>query len=208
MGVARPEQVIDVLGLWGDASDNIPGVPGIGEKTASKLIAQYGSVENLLEHAEELKGKQRENLEQYREQALLSKRLATINLAVPLELRLDDLKLRPANEEAVKRLLIEFEFNAIGRRLFGDELQGRTRVRESVNGTPQGAHDSAYSPGIGRRANPIPTAHETGSRRRGSTHSSSAGSERELTSTLRSTATEDGSAAAVRGVRARATGSG
>jgi len=122
-GVARPEQVIDVLGLWGDTSDNIPGVPGIGEKTASKLIAQYGSVENLLEHAQELKGKQRENLEQYRDQALLSKRLATINLAVPLELRLDDLKLRPADEEAVKRLLIEFEFNAIGRRLFGDDFK-------------------------------------------------------------------------------------
>jgi DNA polymerase-1 len=122
-GVAQPEQVIDVLGLWGDASDNIPGVPGIGEKTASKLVSQYGSVENLLQHAQELKGKQRESLEQYRDQALLSKRLATINLAVPLELRLDDLKLRPANEEAVKRLLIEFEFNAIGRRLFGDDFK-------------------------------------------------------------------------------------
>jgi DNA polymerase-1 len=122
-GVAQPEQVIDILGLWGDASDNIPGVPGIGEKTASKLVAQYGSVENLLQHAQELKGKQRESLEQHRDQALLSKRLATINLAVPLELRLDDLKLRPADEEAVKRLLIEFEFNAIGRRLFGDDFK-------------------------------------------------------------------------------------
>src|SRR5205814_2312961 len=62
-GVERPEQVIDIIGLWGDASDNIPGVPGIGEKTASKLIAQYGSVENLLARTGELKGKLRENLE-------------------------------------------------------------------------------------------------------------------------------------------------
>src|SRR6267378_670915 len=78
-GIERPEQVIDIIGLWGDASDNIPGVPGIGEKTASKLIAQYGTVENLLAHTSELKGKLHENVEQHREQALLSKRLATIN---------------------------------------------------------------------------------------------------------------------------------
>src|SRR5947209_11889531 len=68
-GVQRPEQVIDVIGLWGDTSDNIPGVPGIGEKTAGKLIAQYASVENLLAHTAELKGKLRENLEKYRDQA-------------------------------------------------------------------------------------------------------------------------------------------
>src|SRR6185437_4132420 len=74
-GIERPEQVIDILGLWGDASDNIPGVPGIGEKTAGKLISQYGSVENLLAHTTELKGRLRENLEKSREQALLSKRL-------------------------------------------------------------------------------------------------------------------------------------
>src|SRR5439155_19337360 len=83
-GIEQPEQVIDIIGLWGDASDNIPGVPGIGEKTASKLIAQYGSVENLLAHTNDLKVKLRENLEQHRDAALLSKRLATINCEVPL----------------------------------------------------------------------------------------------------------------------------
>src|SRR6266404_8399127 len=82
-GVERPEQVIDIIGLWGDASDNIPGVPGIGERTASKLIAQYGNVENLLAQTGELKGKLRENLERQRHQALLSKRLATINCNTP-----------------------------------------------------------------------------------------------------------------------------
>src|SRR5438093_4904462 len=122
-GVERPDQVIDIIGLWGDASDNIPGVPGIGEKTASKLIAQYGSVENLLAHSGELKGKLRENLEQYRDQALLSKRLATINCETPIEVDLNTLKLRLPDEDKLKQLLIEFEFNSIGRRLFGEDFK-------------------------------------------------------------------------------------
>src|SRR6266542_1883348 len=122
-GVQRPDQVIDVLGLWGDTSDNIPGVPGIGEKTASKLIAQYGSVENLLAHTGELKGKLRENLEKYRDQALLSKRLATINCETPIEIDLNDLKLRLPDEDKLKQLFVEFEFNSIGRRLFGEDFK-------------------------------------------------------------------------------------
>src|SRR3989441_2370824 len=122
-GVERPDQVSDIIGLWGDASDNIPGVPGIGEKTASKLIAQYGSVENLLAHTGELKGKLRENLEKFRDQALLSKRLATINCETPIAVELDGLKLRLPNEDKLKQLLIEFEFNSIGRRLFGEEFK-------------------------------------------------------------------------------------
>src|SRR5438477_4964676 len=87
-GVQRPEQVIDIIALWGDASDNIPGVPGIGEKTAMKLIGQYGSVENLLAHTSELTGKVKESLEANREQALLSKRLATINCSTPIDVDL------------------------------------------------------------------------------------------------------------------------
>src|SRR5436309_4603808 len=122
-GIERPDQVIDIIGLWGDTSDNIPGVPGIGEKTASKLIAQYGTVENLLVHSGELKGKLRENLDKHREQALLSKRLATINCSTPIEVSLESLKLRPQNEGQLKRLLVEFEFNSIGRRLFGDDFK-------------------------------------------------------------------------------------
>jgi len=122
-GVQKPEQVIDVLGLWGDASDNIPGVPGIGEKTAAKLIAQYGSVEELLARSAELKGKLRENLEAHRDQALLSKRLATINCDVPIVVDLDSLQLQSPNVDQLKRLLIEFEFNSIGRRLFGDDFK-------------------------------------------------------------------------------------
>src|SRR5256712_5922744 len=138
-GIERPEQVIDIIGLWGDASDNIPGVPGIGEKTAIKLIAQYGSVERLVSHTSELKGKLRENVEQHRDQAFLSKRLATINCEVPIDIDLESLKLRPPNEPALKQLLIEFEFNSIGRRLFGDDFKaGRGFAREAPVTGPAG----------------------------------------------------------------------
>jgi DNA polymerase I len=122
-GIQRPEQVIDIIALWGDTSDNIPGVPGIGEKTASKLIGQYGSVENLLAHAGELKGKLKESLETQRDNALLSKRLATINCQSPCDVDLETLKLQPMNEEAVKQLCVEFEFHTIGKRLFGENFR-------------------------------------------------------------------------------------
>ena len=120
--VQRSEQVIDILGLWGDASDNIPGVPGIGEKTAKKLVAQYGGVEQLIENIDELKGKQRENVENNKEQALLSKKLATIIIDVPVDLDWDDLRLEDKNNEAVSGIFIEFEFNSLGKRILGKEF--------------------------------------------------------------------------------------
>ena len=120
------EQVIDILGLWGDASDNIPGVPGIGEKTAKKLVAQYGGVEQLIENIDQLKGKQRENVENNKEQALLSKKLATIIIDVPVNLDWDDLQLEDKNSDAVAGIFIEFEFNSLGKRLLGkDFVAGR-----------------------------------------------------------------------------------
>jgi len=116
----------------GDTSDNIPGVPGIGEKTASKLIGQYGSIENLLAHTGELKGKLKETLETHREQALLSKRLATINCETPCDIDLEQLRISKMNDEAVKAICIEFEFNTIGKRLFGEAFNsGRGFVAES-----------------------------------------------------------------------------
>jgi DNA polymerase-1 len=135
-GVQRPEQVVDVLALMGDSSDNIPGVPGIGEKTAIKLIGEFGTVDTLLTRAAELKGRVRESLETHRELALLSKKLATILCDAPCSVNLSSLKLRPPDEEKVKQLLVEFEFNSIGRRLFGEDFkagrgfqQGRTDDR-------------------------------------------------------------------------------
>ncbi len=122
-GVARVGQVIDMLGLQGDASDNIPGVPGVGPKTARKLIADYDSVENLLEHTAELKGKLKERLEENRAQALLSKRLATIDCHAPISLELEELVCHPLDEPRLRALFVEFEFNALGRRLFGEEFK-------------------------------------------------------------------------------------
>jgi DNA polymerase-1 len=147
-GVEKPEQVIDILGLWGDASDNIPGVPGIGEKTASKLILQFGSVENLLAHAAELKGKQRENVEANREQALLSKRLATINCSVPIAVDLESLKVQEPDAGQLKGLLIEFEFNSIGRRLFGSDFKAG-RGFEARTQAPSASERAADSTAIG-----------------------------------------------------------
>ncbi|RYD36941.1 MAG: DNA polymerase I, partial [Verrucomicrobiaceae bacterium] len=142
--VRRPEQVIDVLGLWGDVSDNIPGVPGIGEKTAKALIAEYGSVENLLANTGKLKGKQKENLIQHAEQARLCRELATIQLDVPLDIKLDALIRQPMNDEAVQALLVEFEFNVLGRRLFGDDFKaGRGFHRRDAAAPVAGANVDA-----------------------------------------------------------------
>lgn len=122
-GIERPDQVVDVLALMGDSTDNIPGVPGIGEKTAIKLISQYGTVENLLAHSAELKGRTKEMLEQHAESARVSKRLATILCDVPCPVDLDSLKTQPFDEEKLRGLLMEFEFNSIGRRLFGEDFK-------------------------------------------------------------------------------------
>ncbi|MDF1823235.1 MAG: DNA polymerase I [Verrucomicrobiales bacterium] len=121
--VEDPLQTIDILGLWGDASDNIPGVPGIGEKTAKKLVAQFGSIEGLLEHTDQLKGKQKENVEGNREQALLSKKLVTIMTDAPVGVTFDEIEISERNDEELKSLFVEFEFNSLGKRLFGSDFE-------------------------------------------------------------------------------------
>jgi DNA polymerase I len=119
-GVAEPRQIIDLLGLMGDASDNIPGVPGVGPKTAQKLIAEFGSIENLLANTAKLKGKQKEQVETHSDQALLSKELATIILDVPVRVTWEDLVVSPRDEDAIKALFNEFEFRSLTKRLFGE----------------------------------------------------------------------------------------
>ena len=107
--IKQIKQVIDILGLAGDTSDNIPGVPGIGPKTAQKL-SDYGSVEEVLKNTDKLKGKQKENLEVYKEQAILSKKLVTINCDVPIEISPADLVLSEVNHDLLKKLMVKFEF--------------------------------------------------------------------------------------------------
>lgn len=129
--IQRVDQVIDILGLMGDSSDNIPGVPGIGPKTAQKLIAKYETVEGLLAHTDELKGKQKERVIENRDQALLSKRLVTIQLDVPVNADLDSFLWKQFDQEKLKALLMELEFDTIGKRLFGKSFssaQSRANV--------------------------------------------------------------------------------
>lgn len=115
-------QVIDILGLWGDSVDNIPGIPGIGEKTAKKLVAEYGSVEGLIENVDKLKGKQKENVENFAQQGLDSKKLATILLDVPIDFDAEKMVLRDPDKVALEPLFSELEFRTLGKRVFGNDF--------------------------------------------------------------------------------------
>ncbi len=121
-GIERPDQVIDLLGLMGDAVDNIPGVPGVGEKTAAKLIQTYGSVEGLYENVDKLTGKLAEAVRNNKEQAFLSKALARIELNVPIEFDEDFLKISKPNADILSPLLDELEFRTLRKRLLPDEV--------------------------------------------------------------------------------------
>lgn len=120
--VERPEQVIDILGMWGDAVDNIPGIPSVGEKTAKKLIAQYGSMENVIANAHEIKGKVGESIAANAEQGLISKKLATIVLDVPIDVTDEQLHIDPPNKERLAEIFTELEFRTIGRKVLGADF--------------------------------------------------------------------------------------
>ncbi|MFO7964289.1 MAG: DNA polymerase I [Desulfobacterales bacterium] len=110
----EPARLVDIMGLWGDTSDNIPGVPGIGEKTAKDLIQQYGSLENLYDHLDRItKKKQKENLEDFREQAFLSRKLVTINSNVPVYFDPERLKADPPDFEKLFDLFTQLEFRQL-----------------------------------------------------------------------------------------------
>jgi len=120
-GVSKPEQVIDLLGLMGDASDNIPGIPGVGEVTARKLIEEFTSVENIIKNSAAIKNpKLRDKVEAYKEQALVSKQLATIILNVPVEFGENALQYREPDKQKLKDLLAELEFKTFAKRVFDD----------------------------------------------------------------------------------------
>ena len=119
--IESPLQVIDMLGLMGDSSDNIPGCPGVGEKTAQKLIAQYGSIENLLSNSEELKGALKTKVETNKDMITFSKFLATIKTDVPIELNLEELKRETPDEEALRKIFEELEFRTLIERVLGKE---------------------------------------------------------------------------------------
>ncbi|MEY3411947.1 MAG: hypothetical protein RIQ70_633 [Bacteroidota bacterium] len=132
-GVKNVDQVRDILGLQGDAVDNIPGIPGIGEKTAIKLIEEYGSVENLIANSHELKGKLRENVETFAAQGLMSKELATIFLDVPIDFDEDAMIYTGAIKEQLVPLFEELEFRNLHKRVFGEELPSTSFAKPASN---------------------------------------------------------------------------
>ncbi len=139
--IANVDQVRDILGLQGDASDNIPGIPGIGAKTAVKLLKEYGSVENLVANSDKLKGKQRENVENFGKQGILSKELATIVLDVPVDFDEKALKYEGFDEPKLKAMFEELEFRNLANRIFGGASTGTIKPENTqlsmFGSTPQ-----------------------------------------------------------------------
>lgn len=137
-GIERPEQVIDILGLMGDAVDNIKGVKGIGEKGAAKLIQEWGSVESIYENIDKIKGAAKEKLLAGKQDALDSKKLATILLDAPVPFEPDKLIIEPPDKEKLAALFSELEFRTLGKRILGDDF--------AVN-APRAASTEASTPG-------------------------------------------------------------
>ncbi len=137
--IERVDQVIDILGLQGDSVDNIPGIPGIGAKTAVKLLKLYDSVEGIIEHAHELKGKQQEKVIAFADQGRLSKQLATIDLEVPVDFSAEDCLINEPNKEALKSIFSELEFRSLATQILGEtepqqgSLFGREKAKQTVN---------------------------------------------------------------------------
>ena len=126
--LTSPTQMIDLLGLMGDASDNIPGCPGVGPKRAETLLADFGSIENLLENTNKLKGALKKNVKENKEQILLSKHLVTIKTDVPLEIDIDSLDRKPINEDAVRTIFEDLEFRTLLNRVLGVEPEAKRAV--------------------------------------------------------------------------------
>nr|BFF39529.1 DNA polymerase I [Tenacibaculum mesophilum] len=153
-GVENPLQVIDFLGMMGDSVDNIPGLPGVGEKTAKKFLAAYGSMEGLFENTHELKGKMREKVEANQELGLLSKKLATIMLDVPVELELDKLVFEQPNIEATKEIFTELEFRRLTENFLktfapSEETTAAVEIPKTTKTSAAGQFDLFAAPGGG-----------------------------------------------------------
>jgi len=130
-------QVIDILGLMGDAVDNIPGIAGVGEKTAAKLLAEYGTLEKVLENADTIKGALGEKIRNGREAAIMSKKLATIITDVPLKFHEEDFRIKDLNKDKLKEVFADLEFKTLGKRILGDDFN-------VFNTAPQGVQTDLF----------------------------------------------------------------
>jgi DNA polymerase-1 len=147
-------QLIDILGLMGDTADNIPGIPGVGEKTAIQLIKDFDSVENLYLNTDKLKGKLKEKVELNKDKAILSKRLATITLDIPIELHDEQLTRKEINKEALREVFKELEFRAIAQKVLGEDVSGG--LAEQWQGNKPAAVKETNAPAL-KKTNPAQT---------------------------------------------------
>jgi DNA polymerase-1 len=153
-GIKSVDQVIDVLGLMGDAVDNIPGIPGVGEKTAAKLLQEYGTLENVLKNAGNIKGKLGEKVAAGKELAILSKKLATIITNVPVEFHEEDFKVKEMNKDALKEVFAELEFKTLGKRVLGEDFSITVANKDFIKKEqPQGVQTDLF----GNIVSPIQT---------------------------------------------------
>ncbi|HRE51801.1 MAG TPA: 5'-3' exonuclease H3TH domain-containing protein, partial [Flavitalea sp.] len=126
--IKNVDQVIDILGLMGDSVDNIPGIPGVGEKTAAKLLAEYETLENVLENADRIKGALGEKIRNGRELAIMSKKLATIITDVPVVFHEEDFRIKDCDKAALKEVFLDLEFRTLGKRVFGEDIGAPTII--------------------------------------------------------------------------------
>ena len=160
--IQRVDQVIDVLGLQGDSVDNIPGVPGIGPKTAVKLLAEFDTVENLIDHADEVRGKNQERLKEFAEQALLSKKLATIDVEVPIQFDAKAYEIEPFDREKLTEIFKDLEFRALSRQILGEG--------ENSNKAQAGKQGELFGPGPSKTVSvKAPPAHSVAENNIGNT---------------------------------------
>ncbi len=144
-GIKDVNQVVDMLGMMGDAVDNIPGIAGVGEKTAAKLLAEYGTLENVLKNADKIKGAMGEKVKKGKEAAIMSKKLATIITTAPVEFHVEDFKLKEWNKEKLREVFGELEFRTLGKRLLGEDFSVAATTRSVVEKEiPQGVQTDLF----------------------------------------------------------------
>ncbi|HEY1202192.1 MAG TPA: 5'-3' exonuclease H3TH domain-containing protein, partial [Niastella sp.] len=142
--IKEVHQVIDILGLMGDAVDNIPGIAGVGEKTAAKLLNEYGTLENVLENADKIKGALGEKVRNGKNAAILSKKLATIITDVPIEFHEEDFRLKEWNRDLLKEVFIDLEFKTVAKRILGEEIS----IVPGAIAAPQGVQTDLFGNAI------------------------------------------------------------
>ncbi|MBS1597092.1 MAG: DNA polymerase I [Bacteroidetes bacterium] len=148
-------QVIDILGLMGDAVDNIPGIPGVGEKTAAKLLAEYGTLENVVANADKIKGALGEKVKAGKDLAIISKKLATIITDVPVQFHEEDFKLKEMNKDILKDVFGELEFRSAAKRILGEEIPASNGQKPAA---PEGVQQDLFGNVVEKNAKAKPVA--------------------------------------------------